>query len=140
MLKTLKGVKELRFKPVSAWVVIGLAAVGATISVTAPQSAAQHPHHGDSDHNNPNSADTHEMITTINDVPQNAGRIIGSPEPGPYPQNHGDRGGLLQLATLGALVMSLGFIIWRVTRAAKTTNTTSQSNRQQPHSSRQHMA
>lgn len=119
MFKTLKGTEGFRFQPASAWIVIGLVAVGATISATVSQSAAQHQRHND-----PDSADTHEMITTVNDVPPDAGRIIGSPQPGPSPQNHGDRGGLLQLATLGALVMSLGFIMWRITRAAKAVNST----------------
>lgn len=124
MLKTFKGTEGLRFQTASAWIVIGLVAVGTTISATVSQSAAQHPHQNSTDHKEPDSADTHEMITSVNDVPQNAGRIIGSPQPGPSPQNHGDRGGLLQLATLGALVMSLGFIMWRIIRTAKTANST----------------
>ena len=48
-----------------------------------------------------------------------AGRIIGSPDAGPDPQQSGDRGGWAQLLTLGALAAGVGFITWRIVAAAR---------------------
>ena len=45
-----------------------------------------------------------------------AGRIIGSPDPGPKPTHGGDRGGWAQFATLGFLVTGVSFIAWRIRR------------------------
>ena len=45
-----------------------------------------------------------------------AGRIIGSPDPGPKPTHGGDRGGWAQFATLGFLVVGVSFIAWRIRR------------------------
>lgn len=53
------------------------------------------------------------------DLPSGAGRIIGSPDAGPDPQTPGDRGGWAQLMTLGVLTVAVGFIMWRVFRAAR---------------------
>ena len=46
-----------------------------------------------------------------------AGRIIGSPAPGPDPQHSGDRGGFAQLLTLAFLVSGVSFVAWRIQRA-----------------------
>ena len=43
-----------------------------------------------------------------------AGRIIGSPDPGPDPTHTGDRGGALQFTLFFALVGGVGFIAWRI--------------------------
>ena len=56
-------------------------------------------------------------------VPPDAGRIIGSPEAGPEPQQPGDRGGWAQLLTLGAISGGVGFIMWRIVHALRTTPT-----------------
>lgn len=53
------------------------------------------------------------------EVPPDAGRIIGSPDPGPDPEHPGDRGGWAQLMTLGALAAGVGFIMWRIIRATR---------------------
>lgn len=43
-----------------------------------------------------------------------AGRIIGSPDPGPDPTHSGDRGGALQFVLFFALVGGVSFIAWRI--------------------------
>ena len=43
-----------------------------------------------------------------------AGRIIGSPDPGPDPTHSGDRGGALQFVLFFGLVGGVGFIAWRI--------------------------
>lgn len=48
------------------------------------------------------------------DFVDDAGRIIGSPDPGPDPTHTGDRGGALQFALFFALVAGVGFIAWRI--------------------------
>lgn len=50
------------------------------------------------------------------DYVDDAGRIIGSPAPGPDPQHSGDRGGFAQLLTLAFLVSGVSFVAWRVRR------------------------
>lgn len=57
--------------------------------------------------------------TPVGDLPPGAGRIIGSPDPGPEPQHSGDRGGWRQLALLGALAAAVTAIIGRVLLAAR---------------------
>jgi hypothetical protein len=52
-------------------------------------------------------------------IPAGAGRIIGSPDPGPDPEHPGDRGGWAQFLTLGAIVGGVGFIMWRITSSAR---------------------
>lgn len=54
-------------------------------------------------------------------IPAGAGRIIGSPDPGPDPEHSGDRGGWAQFLTLGAIVGGLGFIMWRIASSARRT-------------------
>lgn len=51
------------------------------------------------------------------DYVDDAGRIIGSPAPGPDPQHSGDRGGFAQLLTLAFLVSGVSFVAWRIRRA-----------------------
>lgn len=53
------------------------------------------------------------------DLPPGAGRIIGSPDPGPDPQHSGDRGGWRQLVLLGALAAAVTAIMGRVLLAAR---------------------
>lgn len=48
------------------------------------------------------------------DYLDDAGRIIGSPDPGPDPTHSGDRGGALQFALFFTLVGGVGFIAWRI--------------------------
>jgi hypothetical protein len=60
-----------------------------------------------------------DEIDTADDLPEGSRTIIGSPDPGPKPENPGDRGGWAQLMTLGVLVAGVGFIMWRVTRALR---------------------
>lgn len=57
--------------------------------------------------------------TPVGDLPPGAGRIIGSPDPGPDPQHSGDRGGWRQLALLGALAAAVTAIMVRVLLAAR---------------------
>jgi len=75
---------------------------------------AHHP-----DHDDPLPKDTGEGLDPVVEVPAGAGRIIGSPHAGPQPQQSGDRGGRLQLATLGALTAAVALIAWRVVRASR---------------------
>lgn len=44
--------------------------------------------------------------------------IIGSPEAGPKPTDAGDRGGWLQFALLGTLVVAVAVVLVRILRAA----------------------
>lgn len=71
--------------------------------------------------NEPLPADTGDDLSPVYEIPAGADRIIGSPEAGPKPQQSGDRGGSLQFATLGAVAVAVGFIMWRITRAARRT-------------------
>ena len=80
-----------------------------TTTLAADIVSAHHP-----DHEQHLPDDTPNPVVGI---PPNAGRIIGTPEPGPPPTHQGDRGGHLQLATLAALIVGVGFIAWRVSRA-----------------------
>ena len=73
-------------------------------------------HEGDDE---PVPADTGDTLTPVYEVPPGADRIIGSPEAGPKPQQSGDRGGSLQFATMGAVAAAVGFIMWRISRAAR---------------------
>ena len=58
-------------------------------------------------------------LRPVPEIPAGAGRIIGSPEAGPKPQQSGDRGGSLQFATMGAVAAAVAFIMWRIARAAR---------------------
>ena len=73
-------------------------------------------HEGDDE---PLPADTGDDLRPAYEIPPGADRIIGSPDPGPDPQQSGDRGGSLQFATLGAVAAAVGFIMWRIARAAR---------------------
>ncbi len=71
------------------------------------------------DDDEPLPADTGGDLRPVYEVPEGADRIIGSPDPGPEPQHAGDRGGSLQFATLGAVAVAVGFIMWRIARSAR---------------------
>ena len=64
-------------------------------------------------------AGTGGSINQVSETPPGADRIIGSPDPGPAPQQSGDRGGPLQFATLGAVSAAVALIMWRVVRATR---------------------
>ena len=68
----------------------------------------------------PMPADTGDDLRPVYEVPEGADRIIGSPDPGPKPQQSGDRGGSLQFATLGAVAAAVAFIMWRIVRATRS--------------------
>ena len=84
---------------------------------TTNTADAHHP-----DHSEPLTSDTGDTLDPVDDSPDGAARIIGSPEPGPPPEHRGDRGGSLQLATLATLGAGVAFIAWRVTHAARKEN------------------
>jgi len=65
------------------------------------------------------AGDAAGAIVAQDDIPDDAGRIIGSPDPGPDPEHSGDRGGAAQLVLFGALAVGVGFIGWRIVRAAR---------------------
>lgn len=73
-------------------------------------------HEGDEE---PLPVDTGGDLRPVYEVPEGADRIIGSPDPGPKPQQSGDRGGSLQFVTLGAVAVAVAFIMWRITRSAR---------------------
>ena len=75
-------------------------------------------HEGDDE---PLPADSGGDLRPVYEVPEGADRIIGSPDPGPKPQQSGDRGGSLQFATLGAVAVAVAFIMWRIARSARRT-------------------
>lgn len=50
------------------------------------------------------------------------GKIIGSPDAGPDPQDAGDRGGWAQLALAGVLLVGVGFITFRIARGVRAIN------------------
>ncbi|MGA0237090.1 MAG: hypothetical protein ACO3PD_01670 [Acidimicrobiales bacterium] len=53
------------------------------------------------------------------DYLDDAGRIIGSPDPGPDPTHSGDRGGVLQFVLFFGLVGGVSFIAWRIRTAMR---------------------
>jgi len=90
-------------------VAIGLLAVLALL--LGLQSAAI-AHEGEDD---PLPADTGNGLRPVYEIPEGANRIIGSPDPGPKPQQPGDRGGSLQLVTMGTVAVAVGLVMWRIT-------------------------
>ena len=57
------------------------------------------------------------QVTPLEDEPDEAptlGRITGSPDPGPAPEDAGDRGGLIQLSLAVLLFSGLIFIAFRI--------------------------
>ena len=107
---------------VSAW--LAAAAVAAQASTAVGGPLYHHPDHDDlpdttfvpqSDVTEADRADEAE----VGDLPPGAGRIIGSPDPGPEPQHSGDRGGWRQLALLGALAAAVAAIMVRILLAAR---------------------
>lgn len=47
------------------------------------------------------------------------GSIIGSPDPGPKPEDAGDRGGWAQLALGSVMILGVGFIVRKIFREAE---------------------
>lgn len=80
-----------------------------------PKSAVTEADRADADRADADQADEVE----IGDLAPGAGRIIGSPDPGPEPQHSGDRGGWRQLALLGALAVAVAAIMARILLAAR---------------------
>ena len=68
----------------------------------------------------------------VGDLPPGAGRIIGSPDPGPEPQHSGDRGGWRQLALLGVLAAAVAAIMVRILLAARRQQDQAGPDRPQP--------
>ena len=59
-----------------------------------------------------------EVTTEPEDIP-GLGSIIGSPEPGPKPEDAGDRGGWAQLALGGIVIGGVAFIVRKIFREAE---------------------
>jgi hypothetical protein len=59
-----------------------------------------------------------EVATEPEDIP-GLGSIIGSPEPGPKPEDAGDRGGWAQLALGGIVIGGVAFIVRKIFREAE---------------------
>ena len=53
------------------------------------------------------------------DLPDGARTIVGSPDPGPKPEDAGDRGGWAQLLLLGVMAGGVGVVAWRISRAVR---------------------
>ena len=123
-----------RINPTAAAIVavcvwLAAAAVAAQASPTSGGSRYHHPDHDDlpeetfvpksavteADQADADQADDVE----VGDLAPGAGRIIGSPDPGPEPQHSGDRGGWRQLALLGALAIAVAAIMARILLAAR---------------------
>ena len=120
---------------VSAW--LAAAAVAAQASTGVGGTLYHPPDHDDlpdttfvpqSDVTEADLADEAE----VGDLPPGAGRIIGSPDPGPEPQHSGDRGGWRQLALLGALAAAVAAIMVRILLAARRQQDRAGSDRPQP--------
>ena len=67
----------------------------------------------------PLPVDNGDGLSPVYEIPADADRIIGSPDPGPDPQHSGDRGGSLQFVTLGVVASAVAFIMWRIARSAR---------------------
>lgn len=100
-----------------------LAAVALTQTVLLPlvaaETAASWSIPADSQGDSVQDSPAQSQGDSEQDLPAGAGRIIGSPQPGPDPESSGDRGGWAQLLTLGALAVGISFIMWRIVRAAR---------------------
>lgn len=62
------------------------------------------------------------QVTPLDEEPDETpslGRITGTPDPGPSPENAGDRGGAAQLAVALILFLALVFIGWRIRRESQ---------------------
>lgn len=63
------------------------------------------------------------QVTPLGDDPDeeapNLGRITGTPDPGPAPEDAGDRGGLIQLGLAAILFGGLVFIATRVSKEVR---------------------
>ncbi len=51
-------------------------------------------------------------------LPEELGNIVGSPDPGPEPEDAGDRGGWAQLGLLGVLVLVVALVLRHLFRSA----------------------
>ena len=120
---------------VSTWLAAAAVAAQASAGVGGP--LYHHPDHDDlpdttfvpqSDVTEADLADEAE----VGDLPPGAGRIIGSPDPGPEPQHSGDRGGWRQLVLLGALAAAVAAIMVRILLAARRQQNRAGPDRPQP--------
>ena len=102
---------------ISALLFVALAALMATsfIALTGEPAAAQ--------------------VTPLEDEPDeapNLGRITGTPDAGPAPEDAGDRGGLIQLSLAAILFSGLAFIATRVAKEVKRNRNRDQPSRARP--------
>jgi hypothetical protein len=58
-------------------------------------------------------------VAAQDDIPDACRTIIGCSDAGPKPEHPGDRGGYAQFLTLGMLILGVGFIGIKVTRAVR---------------------
>ena len=126
---------------------VGALAVGAWLAAAVTQASAgvggplyHHPDHDElpdttfvpqSDITEADGADEADEAE-VGDLPPGAGRIIGSPDPGPEPQHSGDRGGWRQLVLLGALAAAVAAIMVRILLAARRQQSRDGPDRPQP--------
>lgn len=125
---------------VCAWLTAAAVAAQASAGVDGPlyhHPLYHHPDHDElpdttfvpqSDVTEADGADEAE----VGDLPPGAGRIIGSPDPGPEPQHSGDRGGWRQLVLLGALAAAVAAIMVRILLAARRQQGRDGPDRPQP--------
>lgn len=96
------------------------------LDITSSQSSQGEQAQGDPDHDHSTHDHSAEVGVDVEatpaapgELPPEAGRIIGSPEAGPKPEQSGDRGGWLQLVTLAAVAASVTLIMIRVLKAVR---------------------
>lgn len=65
------------------------------------------------------SAQVTPLDDEVNDAP-GLGSITGTPDPGPAPEDAGDRGGIAQLGFAVVLLGGVAFIVSRVVKGARS--------------------
>ncbi len=105
---------------VMALVWTGLAAVGGVSYAPAVEDIAHQMDEADQTHQMPATDEGGENLgRDFSDLPPGAGRIIGSPDPGPEPRQSGDRGGWRQLVLMAALAGAVTFIMVQILRSTR---------------------